>query len=119
MYTTEELDAKKTLLAIKKDPHEIMGWGISGVYVLFSGETVIYVGQSSHVPSRIADHKREGRFEFDSVAFIPGDRDELLDMEAHYIDLLQPEANETGSRARLRRYLDQLEADFVWTDDGV
>ena len=81
----------------------------SGVYILYSGDKVVYVGQSRHVPSRILRHVSDGRLTFDSVVIVHVEPQNLLEEESRYIDKLFPEANRTGERARIEGILSKNE----------
>lgn len=63
----------------------------TGIYFLLDGNEVIYVGQSVHVWSRIASHGANKQF--DRIAFVPCEADELDKLESFYIHALQPKAN--------------------------
>ena len=86
-----------------QDPSAVIEIKLSGVYFLFHLGGLVYVGQSTHVPTRIAQHKRSGFVSFDSVAWIPCARSELLDLEVFFIGLLNPRDNKTGPGAKNRR----------------
>lgn len=100
------------LLKIKKmavSTDIVVNLKIPGVYFLFQDETLVYVGQSTHVPTRIESHVREGRLKFNRVAFIKVPPENLLEVEAYYIDLLWPEENRTGDRAEIRKLIEASE----------
>ena len=66
------------------------------VYVLFLGETVVYVGCSTNALSRIGWHGsgKKHRKDFDSFAIIPvPDGLKMEDMEREYIAALKPTIN--------------------------
>ena len=94
-------------------PETVIELKIPGVYFLFRNEEIVYVGQSRHVPGRIADHVREKRIPFDRVAFLRVPPEKLLETESYYIDLLWPEENRTGDRARVRKEVLEAEESFV------
>ena len=62
----------------------------SGVYFLLEGNEIVYVGQSTHVYSRIAQHNDKT---FDRYAFIPCPPDKLDRLESLYIHYLRPRLN--------------------------
>lgn len=66
-----------------------------GVYFLVKNSRVVYVGQSLNVFSRIAQHAALKR-DFDSIAWVPCDQDNLDKLESLYIQVLQPEMNGNG-----------------------
>ena len=62
----------------------------SGVYFLVHDNEIVYVGQSVHIYSRIAQHQDKT---FDRYAFVPC-KEELLDvLESLYIHVLKPKLN--------------------------
>jgi len=72
-----------------------------GVYFLYQGEDVVYVGQSVTIASRVGWHTEEKAF--DSYAWIAVP-EELLDaVERHYIELLKPPLNKLNQRASTER----------------
>lgn len=66
------------------------GGPLCGVYFLFSGDDLIYVGQSVNILSRLLEHTGKG---FDSFTYILCERDELDDLEAAYILRYMPRLN--------------------------
>ena len=101
------------LKTVATDPGSVIDLKIPGVYFLFCEGELVYVGQSRHVPDRIADHVREKRLSFDSVSFIPVPVEKLLETESYYIDLLWPTENRTGDRSKVRKQLDDIERNWV------
>jgi hypothetical protein len=69
-----------------------------GVYFLLQGEEVIYVGQSTDIPSRVLSHRRTK--DFDRYATMPVPRDWLSEVEAEYILHYQPELNRSLPKNR-------------------
>ena len=63
-----------------------------GIYFLFNGQELVYVGQSVNVADRIGNHARSEK-EFDSVATIKCAIDKLDETEASYIAHLKPTTN--------------------------
>lgn len=63
-----------------------------GVYFLREQGEIVYVGQSVSVYSRVAQHRRDGKF-FDSVTFMPCMQKDLNSMEGFFIRLLRPKLN--------------------------
>jgi len=82
MQTLDELIAQKQ----KVNP-------ISGVYFLFLGNQLQYIGQSKDVPNRLAQHQRTPICEFDSHFVLATDPDQLRLVEWRYIDALSPPYN--------------------------
>jgi hypothetical protein len=65
-----------------------------GIYFLFSGSNLQYVGQSSNVFLRVASHERAKAIPFDHWTFIPASLEKDLDyIEADYIRTHQPPFN--------------------------
>lgn len=78
--------------------------GCSGVYFLCDGDEVVYVGQSTFVICRIAEHMREGRKIFDSVFVLPCEKDQLLKTEEHWIIVLRPKYNLSSIKGQPHPY---------------
>ena len=66
-----------------------------GVYFLVRRNEIVYVGQSVSVPSRVAQHAKDGK-KFDSFAYVICDREQLDIVESLYIHALRPELNGTS-----------------------
>lgn len=66
---------------------------LAGLYFLFDGEELVYVGQSNNAYRRISEHRKYGRV-FQRFAFLavpdPAERDRL---EAAYIQKFSPKYN--------------------------
>jgi len=71
----------------------------SGVYFLTAGDRVVYVGQTTCIASRIADHIG-GHKTFDRCLFLPVPRRDLNDVEGAFIRALRPPLN-LGAPPRL------------------
>lgn len=78
----------------------------AGVYVLFDGGDVTYVGQAVNVLARIGQHA--GVKQFQRVAFIPCPRRRLDQLERALIDALLPRDN-CDSRTRALRGLSEVQ----------
>ena len=63
----------------------------SGVYFLICDSSVVYVGQSVNVFSRIGTHANEKKF--DRFAFVPCEPSMLNKLESLYIHMLRPRLN--------------------------
>ena len=63
----------------------------SGVYFLFNGERLVYIGRTTHGLARIHKHKRDKTF--DSYTFLEVPRVYLGDVETLFIQLYGPELN--------------------------
>jgi len=66
---------------------------ISGVYFLFSGEELMYIGQSKNVHARVASHIGRADFSFDRYSYIHTPPSALDEWESFYIHALQPPKN--------------------------
>ena len=74
---------------------------IRGIYFLFQGDTVVYVGQSADIQSRLSVHMSDENKEFDSYAYFEFPYGDLDMQEGDYIMEYQPFLNSTmpkGSR---------------------
>jgi hypothetical protein len=69
-----------------------------GVYFLIKDESVVYVGQSTNIAQRIANHKATK--DFDTFTYIQCKPENLNTIEAMYIDRLKPKYN-YNSQGRL------------------
>lgn len=76
--------------------------GTSGIYFLWRGDTVVYVGQTKAGFSRIATHMASMR-SFDGVSFIRCDIADLDRAERAYLDALLPEYNLDPTTVAARR----------------
>lgn len=65
---------------------------VCGVYFLFRGGALIYIGRSRDMVRRVASHRTNGR-EFDKWSFMPLPEDETATIEAALIRSLNPEQN--------------------------
>jgi hypothetical protein len=70
---------------------------IYGVYFLFRGERIVYVGQSTNVRKRVDDHVRDAK-SFDKVGYIPVPESDLDRVERFWINRLKPELNKDQSQ---------------------
>lgn len=68
-----------------------------GIYYLWDGERVVYVGQSKDVEKRLSQHAHRGT-PFIQAFFDPCAPSELLDREAIAIREFRPVLNEQNSR---------------------
>jgi hypothetical protein len=72
---------------------EIRSAYVSGVYYLYEGGVVQYIGQSRNVYARIAQHMAGAAFTFDMFAIQPCEQCELLRLEAEAIHRHMPRWN--------------------------
>jgi hypothetical protein len=91
-HTPTEL--KEVLFSHSQSVHSLTP-KIPDVYFLFSGKEIVYVGQSTHVPGRIATHVLERKINFDRVAYLSISPNELLLEESRYISMFKPKYNRT------------------------
>lgn len=66
--------------------------GRSGVYMLFKGNALIYIGQSINVDVRISQHRSDGK-DFDGMQYVPCSKERLRALEARYIRAYNPALN--------------------------
>lgn len=64
---------------------------LCGIYFLLKDQQVVYVGQSTNIFCRVADHLLSK--EFDSFSYFECDRKDLTDFEAAYINKYKPKLN--------------------------
>lgn len=64
----------------------------TGIYFLILGDEIVYVGKSSNVGARIAEHSSRGR-DFDRFHVILCLPDEADDLEQNYIKAIRPKQN--------------------------
>ena len=84
--TDRLLDIDTIRNASRKPPERLCG-----VYFLWMGDSLIYVGQSVDVLSRLLSHGLRGQF--DSFTMIECPKEELADLETAYILLFKPPLN--------------------------
>lgn len=92
-------------------------FGISGVYFLYKGDKLVYIGESSCIITRLMQHQEK---EFDSFRYIL-ERDEVarLKLEKKYIQkhappynvIHNPLINTQKARVRYKKDLSQLNFD--------
>lgn len=68
-----------------------------GVYFLYKGSECVYVGKSTHVDDRVADHRRIK--DFDAYSWMPVEPESLAVVEMSFIAVLRPRYNVTGKEA--------------------
>ena len=77
---------------------------LCGIYFLFLGDDLVYVGKSFNVLRRIGDHA-EGLIEFDRACWIRTPKSTLAESERRWLDILLPSANSDQRTVALRRNL--------------
>ena len=81
-----------------KIPSTRMPARLMGIYFLYNGDELIYIGQSRSILSRIGQHVKGGK-SFDSYTFVECDEEDLDSMEAGYIKHYHPSMNVAGANA--------------------
>ena len=77
------------------------------IYFLMSGDKISYIGQSVNVYQRTRSHLSEGRIDFDSVLFLPCQKEELDPWEAALIRHFDPPYN------RKKKFSDVIDLDVA------
>lgn len=67
----------------------------SGIYLLYNGRQIVYIGQSNAVFTRIGSHIRDPEKDFDGVRVIPCPPDCLDELEALLIRIFSPKCNKS------------------------
>ena len=62
-----------------------------GIYFLIKNDRVVYVGQSVSIFGRVSTHGKQK--DFDRIAWVPCNKDDLNQMESLYIHVLSPPLN--------------------------
>lgn len=75
----------------------------SGIYFLWRGDAVVYVGQTRNVIKRVIEHMAERAKVFDGVSFAPCPPRELAKTERFFIEALLPAYNRCGLSESIRR----------------
>lgn len=78
-----------------------------GVYFLWQGDVIVYVGQARSMRKRIGQHISEGRKAFDGISHQVYDESELLTIESQLIRVLAPKYN-ACSVARIAKQQDAM-----------
>lgn len=72
------------------------------VYFLISFGTIVYVGQTTNLPTRVSDHRRgrkgTSKKLFNQVLYLPTEEQHLLKTESYFIKKLDPLYNRTGNK---------------------
>ena len=89
--------AEKTLSGLKQMAgdrlFEVKNVSVCGIYFLCKEDSIVYVGQSISIYSRVYEHKKSGIKDFDSVFAIPCEKEKLSKVESAFIYLLKPKYN--------------------------
>lgn len=82
-----------------------------GIYFLWDGGIVVYVGQSHDLTQRVCQHIQEGVKRFSAASFIFCRPHELDKLERHYIEKMAPKYNQ----CRLAKFIRMACADKLET----
>lgn len=74
----------------------------TGIYFLYRGDVCVYVGKSTNILARVANHATNPRKAFDSFSYIECPATRLDQLECHYITKLKPEMNNCSLSRGLR-----------------
>ena len=94
-----------TIEDLRALPNAAPGYGMAfvGVYFLWDGTELVYIGKSENVPKRIAEHMCAGRKRFTSVTCLRAVSQrsaaaigEIDSIESCYINLYRPRYNKGG-----------------------
>jgi hypothetical protein len=77
---------------------------VTGIYFLWFGNEIVYVGQSRNITQRVFQHVQDGTKRFDGLSFLPVKPSLLNKFERRYIERLLPRYNQCGI-ARAARLL--------------
>lgn len=98
--TKEEIDKLKQPVSARR-----------GIYFLYNGDDIVYVGQSVNVDSRIGTHLTEGVKTFDSYAVHLAPKEitatQLTRTEYYYISTLKPKYNKAGIYSKQEKFIEQ------------
>lgn len=79
------------------------GCGGPGVYALFDGDELVYIGQAQNVAARIGQHF--GGKQFTAASYVTVPRDRLDSVERMLINVFLPRLNRDGTTLAMRRAL--------------
>jgi hypothetical protein len=73
-----------------------------GIYFLWHGDDIVYIGRSQSILSRLMQHMHDGKI-FDAYSYISCELHEIAAKERYFIDLFMPRLNrDTATLRRLR-----------------
>lgn len=75
----------------------------AAIYFLIDGDHVVYVGRSDVVFSRLANHHRARRMNFDRITVVFCRQEETAELEAAYILALRPAYNVSRGTKKARK----------------
>ncbi len=67
-----------------------------GVYFLFEGDEIIYIGQSHNIFRRLEEHQK--RFFFSHFSYILTTEEDLIQLEVSYLNVFRPRLNLFGHK---------------------
>jgi len=93
LYNQGSSDTPEVLAPLHGALYSVQQLTLSGVYFLLHEEEVVYVGQSTHVAQRVATGHSDKVFDDAYMLLVP--EDQLLAVEAAFIQALNPIYNQT------------------------
>lgn len=63
---------------------------VIGIYFLWRKDKIVYIGQSTNIHARIAQHRKEGRKTFDKITYVECAKEELGETERRFIKKHKP-----------------------------
>ncbi len=84
---------------------------VTGIYFLWAGSRIVYVGQSKKIGQRLCQHIADKTKKFNRFSYVRCDLRRLNSWERHYIDALVPVYNRCH-RSRLVRRLKAAGMEF-------
>lgn len=88
-------------LQLPLQQYAVSDYVVSGVYFLFRGVSLTYIGQSDNVLARIGAHRASGKV-FDTFSIFRCGREWLLPLEAAFIRKFQPSENRAHTKSDMR-----------------
>jgi hypothetical protein len=85
---------------------EIVG-SVSGIYFLFQGTELMYVGRAVNVARRVLEHSTDKGKVFDRASFIPTPSASLAISERRFLDVYRPPLNNDPATSAMKRRLPQ------------
>lgn len=83
-----------------------MGEAVSAVYFLIQNNEVVYIGQTWHLLTRLADHSVQKEGKWDNFLYIPCPEDWLVRVERYWISKLRPPLNTVEHELNPRHHQD-------------
>ncbi len=79
---------------------------VTGIYFLWAGGRIVYVGQSRTIGQRLCQHIGDKTKKFDRFSYVKCDLRRIASWERHYIDALVPLYNRCPRSKLVRRLKD-------------